>query len=280
MPPIPIAAIVTPHPGLDLIPPISAVIPSPGVLPAQQLQQQQQQQLQQQQIQQQQQVVQHQQQQLQQHQQQQQQIQQQQQQQSLALPHGMNGSGMPPGMPSLISSMGMNAMGGLGPLSHLGASPYGRPMGYPGYSMYSHYGIHHPHHHPHHQFQNPYGLPPSVHSPPTLSPRTVDTRRDSPLVLSSSSSSSSSKPAVRPVTPNSNGQTMPPHTSSSALSGGNNNNNNNSNSNSSNSSATTTGSSGLLRDHQQQQLHPLMSAPGASNPSRGYSPTRDRDSFR
>lgn len=88
---------------------------------------------------------------------------------------------------------------------------------------------------------HPYGIPQTPIPPPALSPRTADTRRDPSLVLS--------KP-VRPATPNSNSNAPP-------------------SSQSSNNSLTTPGPN---------SFHMLGSA--AANSPRGYSPTRERDSYR
>lgn len=91
---------------------------------------------------------------------------------SLSMPSVLNGSSIPP----LMSLSGL-------PLSPLGAPPY-RTV-YPAYGLYQTYGLH-----PH-----PYGISGTSIPSPDVSPRTLEARRDSSLVLS--------KP-IRPMTPNSN----------------------------------------------------------------------------
>lgn len=91
---------------------------------------------------------------------------------SMPIPSALNGSSIPP----LMSLSGL-------PLSPLNAPPY-RSV-YPAYGLYPTYGLH-----PH-----PYGIPATPIPSPAVSPRTIEARRESNLVLS--------KP-IRPMTPNSN----------------------------------------------------------------------------
>lgn len=127
-------------------------------------------------------------------------------------------------------SMQMQHLMGLGALGSLGHMPY-RAM-YPYAPLYSPYGM--PSHHP-------YGaMPPTPIPPPALSPRSLDSRRDSsPVVLS--------KP-IKPVTPNSNSQPS-------------------NNSQSTSNSTSTTGPNS-------SNFHPAT-----SNSPRSFSP-RDKDNFR